>query len=459
MKAAVIADLHHFSRTLCDGGRAFELRSGSDQKCLAETGDIIDAAFERIAASDVDVVLIAGDVSDDGERVSHEEFRAKAVRLAEKKPVVIITSTHDWCCDGNARSYFGDEVRRDVPTVDRSELFDMYFPLAGMEPCSVITTPQGFTSVSYIVKDCRILAVVDDQNGKGASGYPPELLDWIKTQLAEAADAGQSALMMEHHLVIPCFVPLVNSGQCIGERDEMCRELADAGLKYLFVGHSHMQRVAQYVSPSGNKLTQVNVGSLTGHPAPINFVTVDGNGMTIDVEYVDRFTFDGRERTGLYIKEHTVALLRNVLQAAMVSQEELFDRLRALNIKEPEAFGKLYPIIRSASKIALEGTVGEFLRFAAPFCDVPKGLREAAKYILDEPVFYYISGIFTNLFDNTMTEFPAGTAANRVITAIAGIPGRLTRFVPAIGDFAGQFETLVRLLTEPPAFGREHIVI
>lgn len=58
-------------------GRQYELRSGSDQKCLAETGGIIDAAFEKIAESDTDFVLIAGDVSNDGEMVSHLEFREK----------------------------------------------------------------------------------------------------------------------------------------------------------------------------------------------------------------------------------------------------------------------------------------------------------------------------------------------------------------------------------------------
>ena len=37
--------------------QAYELRSGSDQKCLAETAEIIDAAFEKIAASDTDAVF------------------------------------------------------------------------------------------------------------------------------------------------------------------------------------------------------------------------------------------------------------------------------------------------------------------------------------------------------------------------------------------------------------------
>ena len=67
LKLTFLADTHHYSQTLGITGKAYELRSGSDQKCLAETGAIIDAAFEKIAKSDTDAVLIAGDLSNDGE--------------------------------------------------------------------------------------------------------------------------------------------------------------------------------------------------------------------------------------------------------------------------------------------------------------------------------------------------------------------------------------------------------
>ena len=94
MKITFISDTHHYSKTLGTTGEAYELRSGSDQKCLAETGEIIDAAFEQIAKNDTEVVFILGDVSNDGERVSHEEFRKKLYILQKSKPVYIITSTH-----------------------------------------------------------------------------------------------------------------------------------------------------------------------------------------------------------------------------------------------------------------------------------------------------------------------------------------------------------------------------
>ncbi|MBR3588552.1 MAG: hypothetical protein IKL16_03220, partial [Clostridia bacterium] len=59
-KITLIADLHHFSETLADDGTAYRLRQSSDQKCLKESGAIIDSAFRKIAESDTDYVFIAG---------------------------------------------------------------------------------------------------------------------------------------------------------------------------------------------------------------------------------------------------------------------------------------------------------------------------------------------------------------------------------------------------------------
>ena len=42
-KLAVISDLHLYSKKLGVAGRAYELRSGSDQKALGESEEVIDS--------------------------------------------------------------------------------------------------------------------------------------------------------------------------------------------------------------------------------------------------------------------------------------------------------------------------------------------------------------------------------------------------------------------------------
>ncbi len=55
---------------------------------------------------------------------------------------------------------------------------------------------------------------------------------------------------MEHHLLIAHIHPFITSGHCVGDREEVAAKLADAGLRYMFVGHSHIQRIDTFVSPS-----------------------------------------------------------------------------------------------------------------------------------------------------------------------------------------------------------------
>lgn len=180
-----IADTHHFSRTLSDGGEAYAYRSESDQKCLEETGEIIDAAFEKILEDPPAAVMIAGDLSDDGERICHEEFREKLRELQKHVPVYVITATHDWCCDENPRRFTGSEVTNDVETVPHEELSEFYREFGLDRAISSYKTHLGIYSyVAQIADGVRLLALNDDQNGKGRAGYTPDHMAWSRNRYA-----------------------------------------------------------------------------------------------------------------------------------------------------------------------------------------------------------------------------------------------------------------------------------
>ncbi len=48
LKFYQITDLHHYALELGTEGKAFDKICLSDQKCLAETGAMIDAYFDKI---------------------------------------------------------------------------------------------------------------------------------------------------------------------------------------------------------------------------------------------------------------------------------------------------------------------------------------------------------------------------------------------------------------------------
>ena len=400
-KLTFIADTHHFSRTLSSEGRAYDLRSGSDQKCLNETGGILDAAFSKFTKSDTDAVMIIGDLTNDGERVCHEEFREKLYDLQKSKPVYVITATHDWCCDENPRKFSGNAVYHDVPTVSHDELRDFYYDFGSKQALSEYITHLGTCSYTVdIGENVRLLALNDDQNGKGRAGFKEEHFKWIEQQIKQARDDGKILLGMEHHLLIPHIHPLVMGGStCVGDREYVASRLADAGLRYMFVGHSHIQRIDSFTSEKGNAITEINVGSLCGYPAPIVNVEIGERGLKINTDFVESFEFDGKRiNAGMYLKNKIYALVDRVLDGAEISQSEFCDRLTALQL-HGEKFAPIYPLDHILAKYIKNETALGLYKKLKLF-----GLADSIRYsdvldFKDKPVMEFVHEILLSFFD------------------------------------------------------------
>ncbi len=456
-KLAFVADIHYYSPRLGTEGRAYELRSGSDQKCLAESGAVVDAAFGLLKNSDIDALVISGDVSNDGERVSHEEIREKFLDFQKAKPLYLITSTHDWCTDGNPRRFEGDKVYNDVEAFDGPTL-DAYYAGFGKENCiAEFETSRGFHSRCFQVSDSlRLLAVNDDADGPGGkSGYSEAHLCWMEEQIKAAKAAGMDVIATEHHLLLPNVSPLINKGQSIGDQYEVAARLADAGLRLMFVGHSHFQRTSEFLSPAGNKITQVNIGSLCGYPAPINYLTVENGRAALRVEFLQGFTHNGKAYGADFFKEHSSAVLLNLLNAAAADKQDLKDRLAAQGIRV-KAIDKLYFLIRHFARKALKITVGGAGRLVN-FFTFGRGVnKKAVKAHKKEKLLPWILEIFLCIFDGSYLAADMPDTVKTVAVDVSTLPRRIVKELPIkkakkekLYKTFAQIEALLRELVYP----------
>jgi len=430
-RLAFIADIHYYSPRLGTEGRAYELRSGGDQKCLAESGAVVDAALEKIKNSGVDALVISGDVSNDGERFSHEEIYEKLASFNNEKPLYMITSTHDWCTDGNPRRFEGDKVYNDVETLSASELDRLYAGFGRDKLISEFETSRGFHSRCFQVGEkLRLLCVNDDADGKGGkSGYSESHLEWVKQQVREARESGNCIIATEHHLMLYNISGLINKGQSIADNYETAAALADAGLRLIFVGHSHFQRTTEFVSPAGNKITQVNIGSLCGYPAPINYVTVKNGVAHIKVEFLDGFSYKGERYGPEFFRDHSSAVLLNVLNAAANDRQDFKDRLASQGIRAKQ-IDKLYLIIRKLARTAIGITVGRAGRIVN-FFTFGKGVnRKAVKAHKKERLLPHILNIFLCLFDGSYIASDLPETVKTIATDVSTLPGRIIAKLP-----------------------------
>lgn len=456
MKIAVIADLHHYSRTLGDEGKAFDLRQGSDQKCLKETGAIIDAAFARFKEEKLDAVLIAGDISDDGETASHKEVLEKLAQLNKTVPVFLTTATHDWCCDGRAHRYEGDQVLPETDVYTPTRLREDY-AIFGADKCiGEYRTHLDKASYCYeLSPTLRLLAIEDDQDGSGCSGYSDDHLNWLCEQIRQANADGAGVIAFQHHLLLENLIPLINKSQKIGNNEYRAGVLADAGLRLIFVGHSHMQRTSSLTSANGNTVTQVNVGSLCGHPAPINYIETDGKTAKVTVEYLQNFILDNEEKDAGYITDHTKALLGRILAASQNNCEDFDEKLRALGIKI-KPIDKIYPIAKWGCKKLLTTSVGKAAK-AVNGLTFGNGIdKKAYKQVADDKLIDYVYTILLSVFDGSKDMDKMPEAAKTVAKDVASLPGRILRKVPVKKDKLGgilritdQIELLMDELVNP----------
>lgn len=445
-----IADTHHYSKTLGDSGKAFVFRSDSDQKCLKETGEIIDCAFDYLSKTECDAVCIAGDLSNDGERISHEEFREKLYKLKENKKVYVITATHDWCCDRNPRKFSGENISHDVPVLNHNDIYEFYKDFGINDAFAEYKTTLGPASYAVNVGDCvTLLGLIDDKNGRNSAGYKKAHLDWICEQIKSAIKNGKVPVAMEHHLLIPHITPLFTKGACSPDRENIINRLADAGLKIIIVGHSHLQRIDRHVSPNGNEIYEVNVGSLVGYPAPMVTVTADEQKISVSTQYLESFTLDGETvHAQKYLVNHSKKVISVLFSAAAQNDKELFRaRLEALGINTEKLGIAFLPLFLTFKKLS-GMTVKEAGRYINKIPFAKKIPEKSIDALGGFTVQQIAEKVWLNILDGAREKYTPDSDFYKVVAGVFRVPVCLCKQMKINGKALELFSELERAVDE-----------
>ena len=101
IKIAVISDLHVMApQLLVKGGSAFEEYLQRDRKMLVESLSILDTLISDILSQKPHLTIVTGDLTKDGERLSHELVATQLQRLVDAGiQVLVVPGNHDPCWD------------------------------------------------------------------------------------------------------------------------------------------------------------------------------------------------------------------------------------------------------------------------------------------------------------------------------------------------------------------------
>ena len=404
----VITDTHYFAAKLGCRGPAYDEFMATEQKCFAETQAINEAVFDWLAKTDdADTVLIAGDLSFNGEKESHLGFieLLKQLKAAGKK-ICVITAGHDFndhpfCFDGNGRG--------EPEGTRREELFDLYYDYGFSD--AVAVDRESLSYVAQLTDGLRLLALNNDGDESRRWAFTDRQTAWIKEQTKKAREDGQMMIAMTHYpLLAACPVwPLI--GNCMNpDHEAVTAMLADEGVHLCFTGHMHNQSVKCRITEAGNRFWDICTGSIIGDPACMRLVTVESpEKVCYQTIPVPPFDWDmGGLTNGQYFRRQFDSMINTYLDFAKDDPARLLGKL---GMKHPN--GALVKIVGAVGKKIDRATVGSVCRLFRVKCD--GSIRE-------RPLRELLLAIVRNIFVGN-APYVEGTPE---YAAVMGVLGRLS---------------------------------
>ncbi len=428
----VLTDTHFVSPRIWVEGEPINRRERGDQIALKATPQILEAFFEKILADDeAETVIFTGDNVNNGDLASHEDFRAQLKRLTDAgKKVYVTSATHDYCGAGDDENGFcacryNETGTEPTPFLRKSDLFDFYYDYGPKQAISVHRESR-----SYIVQLCggvRLAMIDDNGNGRSHCGLFADGMEWLKTELQNAKNAGDLVLLAVHHPILPPWDVFrhVADHELYGGYDEMRELLCEENVRVVFTGHTHIQNIRKYTDAQGRAFYDVSTIAIANAAGKMRRVTVDAETGMCDIRSVGIETLGG-ETEGKSAFERLYPL----------NFPGILETLLPLGAEDPDAFIPLADWMMPADKlqkhkrlirIACRKLQKLRLSTAAKLGGVWKTLspaqRESAK---QEPAIQTVFGVLRHIYPGNAPYTP-DTAQNIVCSALAGRADRIVQ--------------------------------
>ncbi len=265
----IATDIHYLADNLNDHGKAFDKYiSNSDGKQLKYINDIVDAFAADISKKKPDILIISGDLTNNGEKESHMELAEKLESIEQNvgTRIFVIPGNHD-ISNPWARGFIGDEQY--VTDSINAEDFASIYKTFGYDEAVL----SDETSLSYLAElsDKLWLLMLDtciyDFNGLTGSPMPngeitEETMDWIKRCSKAAKKENATIITVMHHNIIDHSERL-NVGFTLDNSEDAVNEFLENDLKFVFSGHIHIQDIK---SLEDNSLYDITTSALSVYP-------------------------------------------------------------------------------------------------------------------------------------------------------------------------------------------------
>ena len=327
----VISDLHFYDTSLGTTGKAFQDYLNADRKLLVLSDEIIGTAMEKIAKETADFVLVAGDLTKDGEAICHQGIARHLQTLTNSdKKVFVVPGNHDINNPESLR-FIGD-ITEPEPSIDPAEL--------GYEE-AIAQDPDSLSYVAEPVEGLRILALDSNRYKENRPGHHPivggafsdQTLAWIEAQLIAAQKEDKASLVFLHHGIMEHYPANEKFYEeyLVADREKVADSFSRFNVKLVFTGHFHAQDVTRKKIENTNQVIfDIETGSMVTAPCPYRMVELNknktgGSNAVISSQFITNIPSLGEgfaDYAANYVFDGTKKLVNTALTKYKVSEEQ-----------------------------------------------------------------------------------------------------------------------------------------
>ena len=358
----LIADPHYFKNSLGAFGKEYDEFMRYEQKCYAETQAINESVFNWLENADgADTLLIAGDLTFNGEKESHLAFIEHLKKLKSSgKKIYVITADHDCKNDPFA---FNENGRYEPEKTAYEELFDLYYDYGFKDAIAVDREHMSY--VAQLCDGVRLLALCNDGDREHRHTFDEAHIAWIKEQTKKAREDGQMMFAMNHYPLLPGqpILSVINT-TIQRDADEVTKMLADEGVHLVFTGHMHNQSINVRETESGNKIFDVCTGSIIADPSVIRLVEIESDSK-VNIQSIPTPDFDW-DTGGKSCKQYLSDLFDNmILNTFLDLRDNPYNVLRKFGAGDKK---NIFPIVKRLGKRLNSISVGGACRLLCIKC-------------------------------------------------------------------------------------------
>ena len=286
LKIGVVSDIHYLAKDLMDSGEAVKAYAASTGREITQAPLLLDHVLNEMERQQVDVLLIPGDLTKDGEKKSHLELVNKFKLLKEKGiRIYVIPGNHDINMP-YAKGY-KENTSYETENINPLEFEQIYNDFGYSEAIY-----RDENSLSYVVElsnnswlVCIDVSRYKEYTNHSISGgkISKETEKWLQKIFNSAKEQNKMLIGMMHHSLVEHlpYHAMMFPQYIVENWNYYAGWFADNNMQVVFTGHFHANDITKYTSPNKHSIYDVETGAMISYAFPYRIIDMDKSAMDI----------------------------------------------------------------------------------------------------------------------------------------------------------------------------------